>query len=189
MAKTAVTATVETSAAPTLSTKVQRMIDDIRGQFGSFARDFRALTESRALLAPKFMRTADAWMAETGGTFVGFVRVLDPHVPADRDGYRAHPVYQAADYLRRIQARAEETPGGIVDNVDTGERPATPLMATAALVATLQQLVPDVDLTPLWRAFEKQLHWSEQQVARLQSLVEEQHSLLRRASGGRLRAV
>src|SRR5688572_24145650 len=91
---------IETSAP--LSKKAKTAIANIKKPFTAFAQAHASFTMSRAELAPKFMHAYTTWQGETHGTFIGFVRLLNPKVPADREGYRNHAVYQAADYLRRL---------------------------------------------------------------------------------------
>lgn len=146
-----------------VSAKVRTMIDHIREDFTAFVDGFTALTSARATLSPKFMKAFGAWQAETGGNFVSFVRLLDPEVPEDRDGYRAHKSYQAADYLRRLQAGATRETSEIPES----ERPVTAYRALAYFVATV---LPTLDPSgALWTAFVEQMHWTEQQAARLQT--------------------
>lgn len=155
--------TVATPAAivAPLSTTTTRLVAAIRDDFGAFVDGFAALTSDRAALAPKFMRAFEAWTKETSLSFVAFVRVLDPKVPTDRDGYRGHASYQAADYLRRRQADAarakEATPAD--------ERPVS---LNTALVYLLATVMPVVDPTgSIWTAFVREMRWDDAQAQRL----------------------
>lgn len=173
MAKT--TPDIAVDIAP-ISAKTQKMIDGIKRPFVAFVSDYKSLLSSRAELAPRFMKAYGAWQSESGGTFVAFVRVLDPSIPVERNAYRAHVSYQAADYLRRLVARQQaEKEGRKV--VNPAEVPATPLEALARLVSSVLPLVPNADI--LWKAFVEELHWTDNQVKRVQSLVTHSEALLR----------
>lgn len=155
--------TTEAKTGDTLSAKTSGLIDDIRKPFVEFSKGYRLLEESRAELAPRFLKAFASWQADTGGTFIGFVRVLVPEVPEARDGYRAHPAYLAADYLRRLRSQASR------QQVDESERPATAFVALARVYATLMPLVDPDGL--LWQSIVKELHWTETQAERLQKLA------------------
>lgn len=157
----AATPTASASIAVALSTSTSKLVAGIRDDFGAFVDGFVSLTTDRSTLAPKFMRAFEAWAKETKGSFVDFVRVLDAKVPADRDGYRAHPTYQAADYLRRKQADA----GRERDTTPEDERPVS---LNTALVYLLATVMPIVDPTEsIWHAFTKEMRWSPEQAQRL----------------------
>lgn len=152
-------------AAP-LSTKVATLVDTLRIPFRAFVDGFESLTTARAELAPKFMKAFGAWTAETGGTFVGFVREMDPTVPESREGYRSHKAYQAADYLRRLSA-----PGRLArEPVPLDQRPVTPLVALSRLVATV--LVPLDTTGSIYAAWLRECHWSDEQGERLKALAQ-----------------
>jgi hypothetical protein len=76
----------------------------------NFGRDAETLRNTAATLAPRFLGVWDGMRKEIDPafTFLQFVRALDPTIPmhaADRDGvrgYRNHPTYTGAMYLRRI---------------------------------------------------------------------------------------
>lgn len=157
-----------TSAPVELTTKTQRSIDELRPQFEAFRDGFTGMAERAAKVAPRFMKVFAAWREETNGSFIAFVRLLDPSVPEAREDYRANSVYQAADYLRRRVA-AETKPEGVVGAPK--DKPVTPFQAVARLVATLMPFVPDMDI--IWAAFVKELHWSEPQILRIQRLIGE----------------
>ena len=85
--------------------------------------DFTAMAVSREELAPKFMKAFGLWQAETGSTFVEFVRFLVPEIGNTRAEYRNHRAYQAADYLRRLVGNAARKP------TTQAERAAAPASA------------------------------------------------------------
>jgi hypothetical protein len=163
--------------------KTLRLIDDIRRPFAEFVDDFGAITQSRQELAPRFMRAFNAWAQDTQGSFVAFVRLLVPEVPAAREGYRAHPAYQAADYLRRLAAQPAER-----EQVAPEDRPATPGRALAKVLAAILPMLSDPEA--LWAAFIQELHWTPEQIARLQGAINRegpiqlQGRLGRRATNG-----
>lgn len=153
--------TATPSVAVAVSAKTRTLIDQIREDFDAFANGFAQLITDRVALAPKFMKAFGAWASETGGSFAAFVRVLDSSVPEERDGYRAHATYQAADYLRRLSAASARE----VEETPEGERPVTAYQALAYLVATV---MPVVDPTgAIWSAFVREMHWSDAQAERV----------------------
>jgi hypothetical protein len=156
-------AMVATAVAVAVSAKTRHLIDAIRDDFTGFSDGFSQLTVSRAELAPRFMKAFAAWAQETGSTFINFVRVLDPSVPEDRDGYRAHASYQAADNLRRLGAGVAREP------IPEDDRPVSAYQALAYLVATV---LPLIDPTgSFWSAFVKEMRWTDAQNERLKLLA------------------
>ena len=154
---------------PDLSTRVKKAIKEIATPFRSFVKDFAAISVRREELAPKFMKAANLWMAETKGTFVDFVRHLDPEVGNTRNEYRSHRSYQAADYLRRLVANASRREA-------TGERgaataPSSPTDVAARLLASLMEIIPEDRQIQIWNAMSEQLHWTPRQVQRMQTQV------------------
>lgn len=172
-AKDVVTMTPKAHVVGNISQRTQKLIDDVRASFSDYASDFGSLVMSRAELAPKFMQAFRAFQKDTEQTFVAFVQVLDDTVPSDRDGYRKHSTYQAAENLRSLNAAQSQA---AAKPIPAHRRPATPLVALAKMVATIVPLLDDTGV--IWQAFLKQLHWSEVQVKRLQTLVVAEHSLL-----------
>lgn len=158
------TAPVEPSA------RTKRLMEAVRRPLLAFAEDFSAVTASRADLAPKFMRAFAGYATDTGGTFIAFVRDLDPAVPPDRDGYRAHQTYQAADYLRRLEARATQ------DTAEDRLAPASPVDVIASLIASMALVVDDPE--SIWTAFQTSLHWTPARITSLQKRVAETKPLL-----------
>lgn len=179
--------TVASTAPTPISAKTSHLIDHVRPLFVDFVEGFTAMTASREDLAPQFMKAFEAWRTETGGAFVAFVRVLVPDIPVDRNGYRAHPAFNAAMYLRRLLASAETRASS--KRVKPEERPATPYQALARLVATV---LPYVDPSgAIWTAFCREMNWDEKAQQRVRQLADKlgpvklnsrQAGLLRRAS-------
>ena len=160
-----------------LSSRVQHMVDEVRVDFKDFTSEMGAIAQSRLLVAPKFMKAFRAFAAETPGPekgkFLAFVRLLDPKVPADRDGYRNHPSYQAAGYLRSIEMLAN------LESADEPSKtlPATPLVALSRVVAMILPAVKDQDA--FWSAFKTRLHWNDAQIERLQNQVKSRRELVK----------
>lgn len=178
MAKATVTRITPTTT-PSLDTttplpaKLTKAIDTLRTTFRDFTDDFAALNLNREVLAPRFMKTFAQWQEATGGTFVDFVRILVPEVPGDREGYRAHPAYQSADYLRRIvqqEGREEETPVARAHRIASA--PVNPRVAFARILGALLPLLSPETLPVLWQAAADTLHWSEATIKGMQTLVE-----------------
>lgn len=177
------TSTTTTDAAPTpLSSKVQRIVDTLRPSFDAYTRDYTALAVRREELAPKFMKAFGAWQTETGGTFVQFVRLFDATIGESREEYRAHRSYQAADYLRRLAGRQTRAPESSTERATRiASTPVRPMQGFARVLAAVVPLVQPEALSALWKAVESELHWSPEQVARLQTLVTEATPLIRMA--------
>lgn len=158
---------------PNLSAKVKKAIKAIAAPFKSFSRDFAALSVRREELAPQFMKAANLWMAETKGTFVDFVRHLDPSVGNTRAEYRESRSYQAADYLRRLVANASrrERAGGTAEGEEAPVR-ATAVDAVARILASLMEVVEgERQQQQIYDALGTQLGWTPRQVQRIQTQV------------------
>lgn len=150
-----------------LSAKTQALIDDVRPGFTSYVSDLSEVLSTRKELAPRFGKAFDAFRDETKQSFVAFVRLLDPSVPKERDDYRNHASYQAAQYLRRLLSAPKRS--------KRGPKAATPLIALARLVATV---LPVVDRDgAIWTAFVAEMHWSERQASRVQALAGKLHGV------------
>ena len=145
-----------------LSRKLDTLLTDLRKPFTDYAMGFDTTLAKRAELAPKFMKTYESFQAETSRSFIDFVRLVDHHVPAARKEYKANRVYQAADYLRRVQSNKLKG-----KTRKAGPKPATPLEALARFIATL---LPAME-GPVWQSLLSELHWSDRQAKRLQALA------------------
>lgn len=145
-----------------ITAALKKEIDGLRKPFASFVAAFGALSVTREELAPKLIKAYGSYLAQVGGTFVDFVRVLDSSVPADRTAYRVHKAYMAADYLRRLVSRR-----------DTGGRAVKPVRSNlnmlARLLATLVPLVKDSE--GLWSGLATELSLKPRQVSRLRAVV------------------
>lgn len=162
--------TEETADNGAVSAGVQRLIDGIKRPFLAYSQQFIKLAETRAALAPSFMKACRAWQAETNGTFVAFVTLLDPSVPADREARKSHKVFNAATYLQRLVSAGA---GG-------GRARTTPLRSrmtdTARLIKTLEPLVSDK--TAFWAGLAAELGLKQRQVTRLKQVVASVQPLL-----------
>ena len=174
MAKTKVT---EAEEPIEVSAKLEKIIDGIKQPFVRFVKGFAELEQKRTDLAPKFMKAANTFMAETGGSFVDFVRYIVPGVGPSVAEYKIHPAYNAAQYLKRKAeqiARAErepETPQQRAERVATS--PATANTALARVVATLLELIPADQVDQFKAAMRSELHWAERKVERVMADAEE----------------
>jgi hypothetical protein len=159
------------AAAVELSRKLQKQIEDLRKPFRAFAVEFGKVYQKRKDLAPVFMAAYVAWQTEVGAQpFIRFVQVLDPDVPSDRNGYRAHASYQAADYMRRSIGRR-----------DAGGNAAKPtrspgLVNLARLLKTVLPLYKDAEL--FWRGIAAELTLRPRQVTNLRAAVDEVEPLI-----------
>jgi hypothetical protein len=159
-----------------LSARLRALLTRVRRPFMAFAEGFEALTTSRAQLAPEFMRAHATFQQEVGGSFVAFVRLIDPSVPEDREGYRNHRSYQAAEYLRRLVNQAE----AIAERQrrrDAGEAPAPSpqTVALATVIATLLTLAPEADVQ-VWTMLEE-IGLRPRQLSRLRELTSEAETI------------
>jgi hypothetical protein len=154
---------------PDLSSKVSKAIDAIKKPFTSFVKDFAALSTTREELAPKFMKAFGLFQAETGGTFVMFVRYLDPSIGAARNEYRSHRTYQAADYLRRIVGNARNRPQSVAERQAA---PAPPTDVLARILASLVSILPEGQKEKVYDALKQEARWTDRQVERMHNQVE-----------------
>lgn len=185
MAKTAVvttepTPTPATPAAVVISAATKRLVDDIREPFRGFVDTMGGLLTTRAKLAPKFMKAANAWRKEMGAgtTFIAFVRELDPSVPKLQKEYTKNAVFNAAVYLKRLVDAQSRGEGAGASAERTGPPPLPPMTGLARLLAAITPLVPADNLTKLWAVIAEEMHWSEAQKERLKTLSEEAEPLI-----------
>jgi hypothetical protein len=171
-ARPAPPAPVEPDEEVTLKPRTVKLIDGIRPGFRAHVTEFARFHSKAEDLAPPFMRAYAAYQADTGASFVSFVRFLDPDVPADREGYKAHTVYMAADYLRRLVAQPEG------ETVEDADRPAGMSEAFVRLLAAIVALIPGNQVERLWGVIGSELKWSERRVTTLRTQVEQAEPLL-----------
>jgi hypothetical protein len=163
----------------TASKATMKLVESVREQFTGYLSGYNALQTTRAKLAPLFMRAFNAWAGDTGGSFVAFVRLYDPTVPLQSEGYRAHSTYAAAEYLRRkardlaAESAAEVEGEELVGATGVGaEAPATPLDVLARFVAMLLPLIAHEDQGRIWEFFASDAHWSERRITALREMVD-----------------
>lgn len=162
-------------AAAVTPAAIERQIDAIRRPFMAYATAFGRIMETRGELAPRFMRAYYAWANADGkGGFVAFVRKIDPEVPtASRstdgvDGYRDHPSYNAAQYLRR--------------KVEGGNRqPArrSNVSPLARMIATVLQVIRPENATAVVDSIGREFGFTARQITRLQELVGKAQPVMR----------
>lgn len=152
----------------TVSAKVKKAIDGIKRPFMAYASAFGKVAETRAELAPKFMKAYGMYLSEGGRQFTAFVRMIDPAVPMHRDeengerGYRDHPSYQAADYLRRLDNRQ--------DRGDNRARPVrSGMVKLARLIAVVQAISSEPEL--LWKGIQTEFNMTDRQITSLKRVV------------------
>lgn len=174
-----VTSATATASNPAeLSAKTKKAIDQIKGAFKQFVTAFAALGEKRADLSPKFMKAFGLWQAETAGTFVDFVRFLVPEIGTKREEYRQHRAYQAADYLRRLAQQANRGEQRRRTPEERATAPVTAMDAMARLLASFIPIIPEQEQAKIWESLHEVLHWSDRQVLRMQTLIDEAQPLV-----------
>lgn len=160
-----------------LSAKVQKAVDEIKSQFTGFVRSFEALEAKRGDLAPKFMKAANMWQAETGGTFIDFVRFLVPEVGETVKEYKAHRAYQAADYLRRKAAGPRNLGGDVTQgaggNAGPGTTQETPMVVLERLLASLLPSIPEKAQEQIYAALKESSNWTDNRIETLRTRVDE----------------
>lgn len=157
----------------TLKPRTIRLIDGIRAPFRAHLSEFVRMHSKAEDLAPEFMRAFIAYQADTGSTFVNFVRYLDPDVPSGPgQPYKSHSTYMAADYLRRLVAAPQ---GETVENPDA---PAGMSEAFVRLLAAVIALIPGNQVERLWTIIETELKWTTGRVTKLRAQVEEAEPLV-----------
>lgn len=148
-----------------LDRPTQRLIAEIKPTLRTFAQRFGQVQESRAELAPQFMKIYNQIAAAHDGfTFVEYVRLLDPTVPtaaAGDDGYRNHKLYQACDYLRRLTRLRPRGRQGVRDN-------ATDMLARS--LATMLTIIRDPN--QVWSALQTEFQFTERALTNLKRRVE-----------------
>lgn len=161
-----------------LSSAEQKMVQDLKGNVTTIARQLGAVRESARAIAPRVMKAFNTLAAkyDTLGGFVGFARLFDGTIPLkagtpENPGYRQHKTYIALDYMRRLQRPARTTGAG------QGRRdPATDQLGRT--LATIVQIVKGDALAIVWAAIATEFGLSERAIARLKSRVESVEPLI-----------
>lgn len=145
-----------------LSAALKRQIEAVKKSFNSFAKELGLVNETRAELAPRVMKAQAAFQTETGNaSWLGFYRLLDPTIPTDRDGYRAHPSYKAGEYLRRLSGRSDVGGKGTQSTRGKG------VNGLARVIATLLPIVSNQDA--LWAGIAKEFSLTARQIGNLRT--------------------
>lgn len=156
-----------------VSQVLKETINHVRPKFMGFMEDYTALTTKKGELAEPFMDAAFQFQKETSRSFVDFVRVLDPTVPADREGYRVHKTYMAADYLRRSVTVGGARGQGNGDSRRTSSPTRTNAVGRMArLLSTLLQIVKPEDHGAIWQALADELALTPRQVTGMKAAVD-----------------
>jgi hypothetical protein len=149
-----------------LSRRLTAELARLRPDFAGMASDVQLMFVRRAHLAPPFMAAFSHYQAETGRSFVAFVRELDATMPAS--DYQGHRSYQAALYLRRLHDAPETT-------VQHRKTPSPfQLLASATRSLLLLHHAP----ADVWTAIRKVSRWRDRDVARLERAVLKARPLL-----------
>jgi len=166
-------------------TPLQQVITTLKQPFAAFVRLHASIGETSSTLAPKFMEAFTQWEAETHGAFVEFVSLFDPTVPKDREGYRHHKTYQAAEYLKRRYMMMQ-----IVAALGTDVTQAVgPLEAFARLVRTILPHIPTAQQEMLWHVLEIELHWSPARIKALRNKTKKAEPLIKTQDKAKLRLI
>src|SRR5438132_48853 len=92
------------------SAKLRATMDELRPAFRDLGQGLDQVTKKRAEIAPLFVRGYRIWRRETHRPFIAFVHELDPTMPVnDRDAYRQHSSYRAAQYLLQLAERPQKS--------------------------------------------------------------------------------
>lgn len=155
-----------------VSPELKAAITFLRPKFEGFTEEYAALTIKKGELAEPFMDGAALWARETSRSFVDYVRAIDPTVPGDRDSYRQHKSYQAADYLRRSATLGVSRAGN-----NAGGRAARPTRTNATgrmarLLATVLKIVKTEDHAAIWQAIADQLAMTPRQITGLKAATD-----------------
>lgn len=155
-----------------VSPELKAAITFLRPKLQGFADEYKALTIKKGELAEPFMDGAALWARETGRSFVDYVRAIDPTVPGDREGYRTHTSYMAADYLRRAATVGSARAGN-----NAGGRAARPTRTNATgrmarLLATVLKIVKAEDHAAIWQAIADQLAMTPRQITGLKAATD-----------------
>lgn len=150
-----------------LSASIRREIERLRPELRNFTRQFAVVAEKRKDLAPRFMRTYNQISAEADGfTFVEYVRLFDATVPtqaAGENGYRVHPTYMAADYLRRLTRQRPRGRQGVRDNATD---------ALARSLRTILNIIKPETHAQVWAAVQAEFGLTQRTLTGLKRRVE-----------------
>lgn len=153
-----------------VTTDLRNTINAVRPKLMGFSEGYAAISVKKAQIAEPFMDGFALFNKETGRSFVDYVRAIDPKVPADREGYRNHTTYQAADYLRRSVTLSNRAGGA------NGERRVSPTRTNAVgrmarLLGTILKHVKESEHDAIWTALSDELALTPRQVTNLKAAV------------------
>lgn len=155
-------------AAAVISKALAKEIAATAKTFNGFAKDYGLVNQTRAEYAPKFMKLYGKYQSVTGGSFVSFIQMLDPTMPADRTAYRAHRAWIAADYLRRLVNR--RSPNA------TAAPARSSLTNLAQTLGVIVGMVKDPEI--VWQAAAAQFGFTKTQIGKLRNLTAQTRPLL-----------
>lgn len=141
------------------SLPIQKELDALREEFHDYLTSF----SSRSDFAPSFMRTYTHWHQATRGTFIAFVRALDPAVPPERVKYVRHRSWQAACYLKRL-VEAPETQAKYRQSV-------SPLRLLSRVLRTLLVSVGESQYDAVWQAVAESSRWRDRNLKNLHAMT------------------
>lgn len=141
------------------SVPIQKELAALRDEFHDYLTSF----SSRSDFAPSFMKTYQHWHRATHGTFIAFVRALDPDVPAERAKYVQSRSWQAACYLKRL-VEAPETQAKFRQSV-------SPFRLLSRVLRTLLASVEPSAYDAIWQAVAQSSHWRDRDLERLQRMT------------------
>lgn len=150
-------------------------INQLRPKLMGFSDEFHAITIKKGELAAPFMDGFALWAHVTGRSFVDYVRAIDPTIPGDREGYKSHKTYMAAEYLKRsITSGAGRNQGGDGQTQRERSQPTrtNAVGRMARLLSTILQIVKPEDHATLWQALADELALTPRQVSNLKAGVD-----------------
>lgn len=166
-------------AAVALSARTRTLIDKARDGFLGFVKTHSGFLLKREDIVGPFAKAWKAFKEETTLTLADFARQFDPSVPADRDGYRAHSTYRAAENLMALHRQLERAKQAKeAGTTASGPQRATPLDAVARMLKSVLPLISADQVDRLWETVTKELGWTEQQVTNLKNRTSEAEALL-----------
>lgn len=158
-----------------ITRELQSKIEGMRERLSEFGR---VLASHKADLVEPFMSGLEQWRKETGrNSFVEYVRAIAPDVPGDRDGYRSHPTYQAADYLRRVYQRTTKT-GTSAATSNTRSIRVNAVNRLARALKTVFSVIQPALIDQIWTGIATEYGLNDRQLTTLKARVELAQPLL-----------
>lgn len=146
------------------SARLRAAIEELRPAFRELGHGLDQLTRKRTEVAPLFMRAYQIWRREIKRPFIAFVHELDPTMPVkDRNAYRQHRSYRAAQYLLQLAEQPEKV---------AGSRGLTPLAMLAVTIKSFLPLCGSVrEQKHALEALTKTSRWRESDIRRLTATI------------------